>query len=358
MCALKENQWELMGVSVAVLLAEVAWTLMWAVSCLGTYYDMQQVAEARAAHGHGHGDGDDENMNMWVFAVLLCQLFWGIEVCKNLISSTVSGTLACWWFTPSRRHPVRGAVFRALSTSFGCICLGSLVVAVLSVLRVLLRLARDGLQRSTTRRSNSQSNPHPFRLGALCFAECILSMVERAFQYFNRYAFCYNAAYGSNFLTSGQRVMSLFARRGWTALINDDLIRHCLGLLTFGVGLCTAAFAGMLSVAYSDHLQATGLDNPGELLVSAGFFLGCGVGLVMTNVVDAGVVSVFVFFAEDPLAFASNHPSLYEQLSTKWMDFHPESTLHITGGRYRANPTSAQAQVQASAPPLAIAAHV
>lgn len=359
--ALHENQCELMTVSMLMLFTEVVWTLVWAVASMGTYYSLKQ---AGASHGHSNSNADDDTSGLggdgdesrytWAAALLLCQLFWGIEVCKNVISSTVSGTMACWWFTPERRAPVRGAVFRALSTSFGCICLGSLFVAALSVVRVILNLMRDSLERSTSSRNNSRANPHPFRLGAMCLAELLLRMVERAFQYFNRYAFCYNAAFGCNFLTSGQRVMSLFSRRGWTALINDDLIRHCLGLLTLGVGLCTAACAGMLSVAYSDHLKATGLDSPWELLVAAGFFIGCGVGTIMTNIVDSGVVSVFVFFAEDPRVFATNHPQLYQELATKLIDFNPESAFHITGDQYQVSPLS----LSASAPPLAIATQV
>ena len=43
----------------------------------------------------------------------------------------------------------------------------------------------------------------------------------------------YCAAYGTNFMTSGKRVMELFKKRGWDALIQDDIIGTVLG---FGAG--------------------------------------------------------------------------------------------------------------------------
>ncbi len=44
-------------------------------------------------------------------------------------------------------------------------------------------------------------------------------------------AFIYVGVYGYPYLTAGKKVMTLFKERGWTVVINDNLIRNALGLM-------------------------------------------------------------------------------------------------------------------------------
>ena len=41
---------------------------------------------------------------------------------------------------------------------------------------------------------------------------------------FNRYAFCYVAIYSLDFQGASKSVVKMFGERGWTALINDDIV--------------------------------------------------------------------------------------------------------------------------------------
>ena len=68
---------------------------------------------------------------------------------------------------------------RSITTSFGSICLGSLLVAILETLRTLIRYAR-------AQRDN---------IIAFC-ADCILGIIESLLRYFNLYAFTQVAIYG------------------------------------------------------------------------------------------------------------------------------------------------------------------
>eukprot|EP00624_Nannochloropsis_granulata_P000092 evm.model.NODE_10285_length_5569_cov_33.898186.1 len=49
-----------------------------------------------------------------------------------------------------------------------------------------------------------------------------------------------------------------------------------------------------------------------------GFFAGLFLSLIVMSVLDAGVATVFVVFAEDPEAFAQSHPALYGELVQAW----------------------------------------
>jgi hypothetical protein len=46
-------------------------------------------------------------------------------------------------------------------------------------------------------------------------------------------AFIYVGVYGYPYLTAGKKVMTLFEHRGWTVVINDNLVSNALGLMGF-----------------------------------------------------------------------------------------------------------------------------
>jgi hypothetical protein len=48
---------------------------------------------------------------------------------------------------------------------------------------------------------------------AIVVADFLLRCLEDAFRYFNKYAYCYVAAYGHGFMQSGKQVTELFANR-------------------------------------------------------------------------------------------------------------------------------------------------
>jgi hypothetical protein len=358
--AVKQNLFGLISTSMFVLILQVSWIFFWAIAAIGTLYKMNPEDRHDPSSSPLSNDTNEDmydstsGTQRFTFVLMAFQLFWGMEVCKNVISSTVSGTIACWWFTPSRTRPVRGALFRSLTTSFGCICLGSLLVAVLHTVRFMCEMLRNNLH---SRSRRDRGGGELWVACILCCIESLLRLAERLVQYFNRYAFCYNAAYGTNFLTSGRRVMDLFTKRGWTAIINDDLIRNVLTLLTFGVGMATALFAWVFSFSWADHLNDAGIDNAVEILTITGFVLGVGVGILMTNVVDSAVVSVFTFFAEDPSVFNTNHPQLYSDLTSKWLLFNPNTPFSpngtMIGIRNVESPQNAFDPIAGSAPPIA-----
>ena len=44
----------------------------------------------------------------------------------------------------------------------------------------------------------------------LCIIECLLHLVQRIAQYFNKWAFVYVGLYGYDYLTAGKKVLDLF----------------------------------------------------------------------------------------------------------------------------------------------------
>eukprot|EP01048_Picozoa_sp_COSAG05_P012616 COSAG05_NODE_1277_length_5304_cov_5.087992_5_plen_216_part_00 len=62
-------------------------------------------------------------------------LYWGTQVVKNVVHTTAAGVAAAWYFQALEPDAVISSLKRTLTSSFGSVCFGSLVVAVLQTLR-------------------------------------------------------------------------------------------------------------------------------------------------------------------------------------------------------------------------------
>lgn len=115
-------------------------------------------------------------MNYGFLFLLFVSYFFTHQVIQNTVHVTVGGLVGNWWFEPSEASSccssaLNNSFLRAVTTSFGSICFGSLLVAILDALRLLANTARgmdDG------------------GIGA-CIAECILECLARLLEYFNKW---------------------------------------------------------------------------------------------------------------------------------------------------------------------------
>jgi hypothetical protein len=101
-------------------------------------------------------------------------LFWTCEVVKNVVHVTCSGTLAAWYFQVDQgNNPTAKAFKRAVTTSFGSICFGSLLIAIVRTLKWVVNECRK-------KEGNAV---------LLCLAACILRCIESWMDFVNEYAF-------------------------------------------------------------------------------------------------------------------------------------------------------------------------
>ena len=69
-----------------------------------------------------------------------------------------------------------------------------------------------------------------------------------------QWAFVYVAVYGHDFRSSGVRAYRLFRDRGWTAIVNDDLIGNALSL----GGVVTGGVVGLIGWSYGSNAGLSG----------------------------------------------------------------------------------------------------
>lgn len=132
-------------------------------------------------------------------------------------------------------NPTINSAKRAMSTSFGSNCYGSLLIAVIQTLHYLAD------------RSKLQANEDRDNLMTIiyCCLECILQMIGDLLEYFNRYAFAQVAIYGKDYFNAAKDTWHLCKSRGVDAIINDSLIGNVLGIGNLVTGLLTCV-SGLL----------------------------------------------------------------------------------------------------------------
>ena len=108
--------------------------------------------------------------------LLLISYYWTHQVLCNTLHVTSAGTVGTWWFVPGEASgcwstALRDSFCRATTYSFGSICLGSLLAAVVQALRMMANQARQN---------------DDMQLLA-CLLECILSCIQDIVEYFNKW---------------------------------------------------------------------------------------------------------------------------------------------------------------------------
>lgn len=149
--------------------------------------------------------------------------------------------------------------------------------------------------------------------------------------------------YGYDYLTAGQKVVRLFQERGWTTIIQDDLIQRALQMVTLGLGLTMAVLSVAWATVHPSWVAAWDTtatattstnddynhDDDGlsqtSWIVTFGFSLlmGLAVGHLLTGVVSSAVDTVLVAWAEAPLELERHYPGLYAAQVAAWRQAYP-----------------------------------
>lgn len=208
----------------------------------------------------------------------------------TVVSIGVYGT---YYFFGNTQSSPRKAAKRTLTTSFGSVCLGSLVVSIIETLRTLFRSQRD--------RDNDN-------IANVCL-DCILSCIESVTAYISKFAFTRVAVYGESFLTAARNTYDLFKSKGIDVLISDELS---------GFALVSGAIIGGVVAGLIGAISSLFIFKDAGVFVIIGiscFIIGSGIVSIILSVLTSGVATFLVLWADEPQALQTNHPRLYAKLS-------------------------------------------
>ncbi|TPX31288.1 hypothetical protein SmJEL517_g05328 [Synchytrium microbalum] len=295
--ALAARFWGTIVVGFAGLIIGAVWYILWVLATTGILQDASTNNWNSAA------------VYVLIIFMVFC-FYWTSQVISNVVHVTVSGTFAHYYFlgtgVPGGRiqvsgTPTVGSLGRAMTTSFGSICYGSLVIALLQTLRTMLQMAQN------------QAAQDGNIIGMFCIicANCCLGIIEQLIQYFNVYAFTQVAIYGKDYCDAAKATWALVKSRGVDAIINDNLIGNVLAMGGLLVGLLSG-FIGFIWAKFSDGIPATASYYVTIVIIC--FFIGFSEFSILAEVINSGVVTTFVCLAEDPNALARTKPELYEAI--------------------------------------------
>ncbi|KAJ3396448.1 putative choline transporter, neither null mutation nor overexpression affects choline transport [Chytriomyces hyalinus] len=295
-------------VALGGMIVSAAFSVVWLATLLGM---AEWVSQKNLASGV-----------MYAILVLLVFMnFWFNEVVRNTIHSAVCGTFATYYFmgmqqpnsdtiTLPSNHTTAKSLGRALTTSFGSICFGSLLVSLIRTLKFIAQMAKN---------DSAQDGNILCCIIATCF-ECILACLADILDYFNKYAYTEIAIYGKSYCEGGKDAWNLFKYKGIDLIINDVLIGYVLGMGSF-ISAILCAFAGFLFVYLKGGLGTLG-NGPGVYagvcLISA--FIGMWLFLVLLEVIDSGTAATFVCLAEDPATIQRQQPRFFESIQQRFPD--------------------------------------
>ncbi|PJF17465.1 Choline transporter-like domain-containing protein [Paramicrosporidium saccamoebae] len=226
-------------------------------------------------------------------------LFWTSQVLTNTAQTSIAGVYATYYFLHGTGqaiiNPVASSLRRATTYSFGSICFGSLIVAIIQTIRFLLQMAtnRDSIA------------------GAV--VDCILGLLQGLVEYFNYFAYTQIAIYGKPYIQAAKDTWNLVKSRGVDAIVNDDLIGTCLGISSFTIGIAS----GLVVYIISTLIYAKPWDESLVIAVVFGL-LSIIIPAVAFEVIGAGATTTFVCLAEDPEALQRSKPHLYNAIMEKY----------------------------------------
>ncbi|KAI8594673.1 choline transporter-like protein [Dissophora ornata] len=261
----------------------------------------------------------DNNQLYFVMSYLMFVMFWNTEVLKNIVHVTVSGVFGVFYYfdgpnSSAPPSPTLSSAKRALTTSFGSICFGSLLIAILQTIRYILSALR----------SDSDDGLMAFLAGV---AECLLSLLEGLFEVFNKFAFTQVAIYGKPFITAARDTWALIKNRGLEALVNDNLVGNVLVMGSASVALLSSLYGYLFLKLVQPEFYQKNESLAVFGVIALEFMLGVAMMSIPNNVLDSGVTATFVALAEDPQTLYRTKPELFNAIANQY----PGVTENVRG---------------------------
>ncbi|EGG14989.1 hypothetical protein DFA_09809 [Cavenderia fasciculata] len=240
----------------------------------------------------------DTSFNI-LFVFMVFSFYWVTNVIKNVVHCTISGLFASWYFLDGSvgmpPSPTAKSFKRAITTSFGSICFGSLLLAIVSTLRYIAQ--------------SLQSSKNGIVQLVGCLLNCILSLFESVLQLFNVYAYTQVAIYGKSYCDAARSTMDLVKNRGADLIVNDNFISTALSISI----LLGAVLAGIVGFIIS--LAVSSAPAISWLMI---FCISFSFIMIVMEVIYSGVVTTVVCFLMEPNILAQSKPDIYRLYTTTY----------------------------------------
>ncbi|KAL6247873.1 pH nine-sensitive protein 1 [Rhinocladiella similis] len=233
--------------------------------------------------------------------------YWISEFIKNLIHTVVAGVYGSWYFCAGKpggipKGATMGAFRRASTYSFGSISFGSLIVAIINMLRQACSIAQQ----------HEAAEGNIIGTIMYCVLGCMIGILNWLIEFINRYAFSHIALYGKAYIPAAKDTWKMMKDRGIDALVNDCLVGPVLTMGSIFVAYLCALLAYLYleftKPAYNDGRTFT------PVIMAFAFLIGLQICQTFMTPIGSGVDTIFVAMAWDPQVAMTDHPEFYQRL--------------------------------------------
>eukprot|EP00928_Gymnodinium_smaydae_P098730 TRINITY_DN9246_c0_g1_i2.p1 TRINITY_DN9246_c0_g1~~TRINITY_DN9246_c0_g1_i2.p1 ORF type:complete len:471 (-),score=48.77 TRINITY_DN9246_c0_g1_i2:21-1433(-) len=261
------------------------------------------------AHDVEDKDGKQQKGNLLLRVGAMFSLYWTTNVVAYVVHTTICGVVGRWYFVPEHTSATSPALKQSMSTSFGPIALGSLILAIIQTLKLLAQLAKE----------DAEEDGNSCTAIAFCVLKCILDCIQSAVEFISNFAFVYVALYGTSFCEGAKHTFELLQESGADAIVSYDMsgIVSFIGSL-IGAGLNGLAAWALLRFGGKHVLPESSKATSDDSFQPICIFFAAAIGYVMIQMVSAfvgsGCSTLVVCFAEQPEVLVQTHPELAGQM--------------------------------------------
>jgi hypothetical protein len=233
------------------------------------------------------------------FGIILV-LSWGLMAYAYAMYVSYCGVYGRWCF--GHYPSVSASLTVAFTKSFGSVCFGALLVAVVRALRIMV----DSARRQANNRNAAQAV-------LACLVSCILSIIEDIMEWFNTFAYVQVAVRGLKY-TDSCRATAALARTNNFGAVRSQIVSTSV----VGYGVLLAAIVGVIAafaacpVDLSSHHQHESSSTVAVWITSA-VIVAFSVAGLFASLLDAGVTTIIVCWGESPAVIAAEHPGVHEE---------------------------------------------
>jgi len=297
-------------VALVSLLFSVAWTILCATAVVAVsdrliknQHDCDTENPPRGKSiGAGSFCGPDYSIGLYALTFMI--FAWGVTVFQNVGHTTNCGVFGRWYF--NKPASVASSLWVSLTTSFGSICFGSLIVAFISAVEATLRAFRSNNGRNTVTKI------------ALCLLDCLISCIRDMMEAFSYFTYVQVASRGLSFWSSARVTFTLCKWDNLFALVATTLVGNVCTLGSLMCGLLSGLVGYILGARFvPQDLSKDEVSNIHVVNIVSAMILGVVTARTILNVLRSGFATIVVCWAENKEALRTLHNGLYDDFSQR-----------------------------------------
>ena len=234
----------------------------------------------------------------YLHAYNIFAMFWSLFFLSAMGEMVLSGAFSSWYWTFDKSKnlppaPLSTSMGRTMRYHLGTLAFGSLIIAIIRVIRVTL----EYIYKKCKRKPGSQ-----VARAILCCCRCCMWCLEKFMRFINRNAYIMTATYGTSFCRSARDAFMLIMRNVLRVVAVDAV---CDFLLFLGKAFITVGIT-VASFYFLDHrIPIEGLDKfvpethyswlPVVTIAVGCFFISS----LFFSVYNMAVDTLFLCFLED-----------------------------------------------------------